>query len=219
MSIDPQIHEILLLQNLTLKYKVKVMGEVKVQIHNVGPTSHRLTFFSFHFNWPRHSLFSGFRDMGSTSLHPSAAWFETFLAHGQAHMGQMGKWLWCCTNYRSRQYHRTSNGANPSSGFCYLTSAKSGRPPPVGRRRQYPSSPEGWGVKSGRPMTMGDWISFCLQSWHKTWQRNSNRVTVFLWYCLQMIPLSLINALTCRGPSLRVSKYFLICAAGKLVTI
>ena len=35
--------------------------------------------------------FRGFRDMGSTKSGPSAASFDKFLAHGQAHMGQMGK--------------------------------------------------------------------------------------------------------------------------------
>ena len=40
---------------------------------------------------------SGFRDMGSAKSGPSAAWFDKFLAHGQAHMGQMGKWPWRCT--------------------------------------------------------------------------------------------------------------------------
>ena len=29
--------------------------------------------------------------MGSTKSGPSAAWFDKFLAHGQTHMGQMGK--------------------------------------------------------------------------------------------------------------------------------
>ena len=29
--------------------------------------------------------------MGSTKSGPSAAWFDMFLAHGQADMGQMGK--------------------------------------------------------------------------------------------------------------------------------
>ena len=32
---------------------------------------------------------SGFRDMGSAKSGPSAAWFDKFLAHGQAHMGQI----------------------------------------------------------------------------------------------------------------------------------
>ena len=30
--------------------------------------------------------------MGSAKSGPSAAWFDKFLAHGQAHMGQMGKY-------------------------------------------------------------------------------------------------------------------------------
>ena len=29
--------------------------------------------------------------MGSKKSGPSAAWFDKFLAYGQAHMGQMGK--------------------------------------------------------------------------------------------------------------------------------
>ena len=40
---------------------------------------------------------SGFRDLGSAKSGPSAAWFDKCLAHGQAHMGQMGKQLWHCT--------------------------------------------------------------------------------------------------------------------------
>ena len=31
------------------------------------------------------------------SLDPICAKFDKFLAHGQAHMGQMGKWTWQCT--------------------------------------------------------------------------------------------------------------------------
>ena len=36
----------------------------------------------------------GFRDMGSAKSGPSAAWLEKFLAHGQAHMRQMGKYIY-----------------------------------------------------------------------------------------------------------------------------
>ena len=115
------------------KSKVKVMGEGNVESHKVGVTSYRFTSLSFHVNRPFHSwdtLFSkfdleiprsrsmtlhnyrsrqfhrtsnginpssGFRDMGSAKSGPSAAWFDKFLAHGQAHMGQMGKQLWRCT--------------------------------------------------------------------------------------------------------------------------
>ena len=46
---------------------------------------------------------SGFRDMGSAKSGPSTAWFDKFLANGQAHMGQMGNTK--LHNYRSRQVH------------------------------------------------------------------------------------------------------------------
>ena len=34
--------------------------------------------------------------MGSATSGPSAVWFDKFLAHDQAHVGQMGKQLWRC---------------------------------------------------------------------------------------------------------------------------
>ena len=111
------------------KSGVKVMGEVTVQSHNVGLTSYRLTSLSFHVGPPIHEIqhfqnltlkiqeqgqmtmmlhnyrssqfhrtsnaihpSGGFRDMGSAKSGSSAAWFDKFLAHGQAQMGQMGKW-------------------------------------------------------------------------------------------------------------------------------
>ena len=49
---------------------------------------------------------SGFRDMGSARYGPSAAWFDKFLAHGLAHMGQITITV---HNYRSRQVHETLN--------------------------------------------------------------------------------------------------------------
>ena len=112
------------------KSKVKVMGEGHVESQKVGVTSYRLTSlfvpcqsalpfmrYSIFKIWPWKSKVkvkitwmlhnyrsrqfhrtsneinpsSGFRDMGSTKSGPSAAWFDKFLAHGQTHMGQMGK--------------------------------------------------------------------------------------------------------------------------------
>ena len=55
MSIRHRIPELRLFQNLTLKIKVKVMGEVTVQNHNVGLASCRLTSLSFHVNRASHS--------------------------------------------------------------------------------------------------------------------------------------------------------------------
>ena len=106
------------------KSKVKVTCEGNVESHKVGVTSYRLSFhvnrpfhswdtaFSnltlkiqgqmtmtlhnyrsrqFHRTWNGINPSSGFRDMGSAKCGQSAAWFDKFLAHGQAHMGQMGK--------------------------------------------------------------------------------------------------------------------------------
>ena len=117
------------------KSKVKVMGEGNVESHKMGVTSYWLTSLSFHVNRPFHSWdtafskfeleipgqgqmnmilhkyrsrkfhrtsnginrSSDFRDMGSAKSGPRAAWFDKFLANGQAHMWQMGKQLWRCT--------------------------------------------------------------------------------------------------------------------------
>ena len=42
------------------KVKVKVMGEVKVESHNMGPTFNWLTSLSFHVNWAFHSWVTTF---------------------------------------------------------------------------------------------------------------------------------------------------------------
>ena len=54
-SIGLSILEIQLFQHLTLKYKVKVKGEVKVQGQVRGPTSYWFTSLLFHVNQPSHS--------------------------------------------------------------------------------------------------------------------------------------------------------------------
>ena len=83
MSVGHPIPEFWLFQNLTLK--IKVMGEVTVQNHNVGLTSYRLTSLSFHVKRPSHSWDAAFvkLDLENPGLH----------------------------NYRSRQL----NGINPCS--------------------------------------------------------------------------------------------------------
>ena len=48
------------LKNWPWKSKVKVMGEVKVQSHNVSVTSYQLTSFWFHVNRPSHSWDTAF---------------------------------------------------------------------------------------------------------------------------------------------------------------
>ena len=49
-SIDLPIPKIWLLKIWPWKSKVKVLGEFKVQSHNLGPRSYRLTSFCFHVN-------------------------------------------------------------------------------------------------------------------------------------------------------------------------
>ena len=122
------------------------MGEVEIESHNVGLAYYRLTSLSFHVNRPSHSwntAFSKFdlENQGSRSwvrsqfkvtmwvLHPidshpfrsmsigppipEIQHFQnlTLKIKGQ---GQMTLML---HNYRSRQFDRTLNGINPSSGF------------------------------------------------------------------------------------------------------
>ena len=89
MSIDPPIPEIQYFQNLTLK--IKGQGQMTMMLHNYRSTQ-------FHRTSNGTDPSRGFRDMCSAKSGPSAAWFDKFLAHGQAHMGQMGKWPWRCTS-------------------------------------------------------------------------------------------------------------------------
>ena len=69
-------------QNLTLKSQVQC--QMTMLLHNYRSRQ-------FHRTSNGINPSSGFRDMGSAKSGPSAAWFDKFLANGQAHMGQMGK--------------------------------------------------------------------------------------------------------------------------------
>ena len=66
--------------------------------------------------------------MGSAKSGPSAASFDKFLTHRQAHMayGANAQITMTLHNYRSWQVHETLNGVNPSSSFIDMRSAKSG---------------------------------------------------------------------------------------------
>ena len=88
MSIGPPISKIQYFQNLTLK--IKGQGQMTMMLHNCRSGQ-------FHRTSNGTDPSRGFRDMGSTMSGPSAASFDKFLAHGQAHMGQMGN------NYDSAQ--------------------------------------------------------------------------------------------------------------------
>ena len=82
------------------------MGEGNVESDKVGGTSYRLTSLYFHVNWLFHS------------------WDTAFSKFDLEIQGQ-GQMTIMLHNYRSRQFHRTSNGINPSSGLRDMGSAKS----------------------------------------------------------------------------------------------
>ena len=69
-------------QNLTLK--IQGQGQMSIMLYNYRSRKFHRTSNSI--NPSR-----GFRGMGSAKCGPSAAWFDKFLAHGQAHMRQMGR--------------------------------------------------------------------------------------------------------------------------------
>ena len=89
------------------KSKVNVVIEVKVESHKVGVTSYRLTSLSFHVNRPFHPEIQNFLNL-------------TLRIQGECEMTNI------LHNYRSRQFHITSNGINPSSGVRDMASTKSG---------------------------------------------------------------------------------------------
>ena len=94
-------------ENWPWKSKSKAMGEVKVQCHNVRLTFYRLTSLWFILIGPPI---------------PAIQYFQNSTLKIQS-QGQMTMML---HSYRSRQFHRTSNGINPSNGFRNMGPAKFG---------------------------------------------------------------------------------------------
>ena len=97
---------------------------------------------------------SSFRDMRSAKSGPNLRQIWQVFGPWASPYGANGHMTMTVHTYRPRQFHRTSNGENPSSGYRDMGSASlaaarpAARPParPPGPWRQYPSSPEGWGV-------------------------------------------------------------------------
>ena len=82
MSIALSIPEIQHFQNLTLK--IQGQGQMTMMLHNYRSRQ-------FHRTSNDINPSSAFRDMGPAKSGPSATWLDKCLAHGQAHMVQMGK--------------------------------------------------------------------------------------------------------------------------------
>ena len=90
---------------------------------------------------------SSFRAMRSAKFGPNL--WQIWQVFGPWASPYGANWQMTMTvhNYRPRQFHRTSNEENPSSGYRDMGSASLAAARPPGPWRQYPSSPEGWGVK------------------------------------------------------------------------
>ena len=95
---------------------------------------------------------SSFRDMRSAKSGPNLWQIWQVFGPRASPYGANGQITMTVHNYRPRQFHRTSNGENPSSGYRDMGSASLAAARPAARPpepwRQYPSSPKGWGVKS-----------------------------------------------------------------------
>ena len=92
------------------------------------------------------------------NLDPICGKFDKFLAHGQAHIGQMGKWPWQCTTRgldNSTKLRIEKIRQSVTEIWVPQVWQPPARPPADPDRddntppalRADPSSPEGWGVK------------------------------------------------------------------------
>ena len=91
---------------------------------------------------------NGFRDMRSAKSRPNLCQIWQVFGPWASPYGANGQMTMTVHNYRPRQFHRPSNGENPSRGYRDMGSASLAAAHPPGPWRQYPSSPEGWGVKT-----------------------------------------------------------------------
>ena len=83
------------------------------------------------------------------SLDPICGKFDKFLAHGQAHMGRMGKWPWQCTttglDNSTELWMEDIRQAVTEIWVPQLWQPLAQPPEPWWH---YTSSPKGWGVKT-----------------------------------------------------------------------
>ena len=112
---------------------------------------------------------SSFRDMRSAKSGPNLWQIWQIFGPWASPYGANGHMTITVHTYRPRQFHRTSNGENPSSGYRDMGSASlaAARPParPPGPWRQYPSSTEGWGVKMTQIITFSDNMTLIFDPW------------------------------------------------------
>ena len=141
------------------------------------------------------------------SLDPICAKFDKFLAHGQAHIGQMGKWPWQCTTRgldNSTKLWMEKIRQAVTEIWVPQVWQPPARPParPPGLWRQYPSSPEGWGVKNEMQWkefvivwtaNSQEWASGLIRKGIKEIQTNTNFISG--------IPLKALNVWHLKAPT------------------
>ena len=119
-------------------------GQITMTVHNYRSRQ-------VHETLNRVNPSSSFRDVSSAKSGPNLWQIWQVFGPWASPYGANGHMTIAVHTYRPRQFHRTSNGENPLSGCRDMGSASlaAARPParPPGPWRQYPSSPEGWGVK------------------------------------------------------------------------
>ena len=112
---------------------------------------------------------SSFRDMHSAKSGPNLWQIWQVFGPWASPYGANGHMTLTVHTYKPRQFHRTSNGENPSNGYRDMGSASLAAARPAGPWRQYPSSPEGWGVKSYWEKRRGDSLmlaTICDDTWN-----------------------------------------------------
>ena len=144
-----------------LGYSNGANGQITMTVHNYRSRQVHETLSCLY--WVNPS--SGFRDMRSAKSGPNLWQIWQVFGPWASPYGVNGCMSMTVHNYRSRQFHRTSNGENPSSGYRDMGSASlaaarptAGLPVPPSARPprpwwQYPFSPEGWGVKRQKTQT------------------------------------------------------------------
>ena len=124
MSIGPSIPEIQHVQNLTLK--IQGQGQMTMMLHN---------YRSRQVQEPLKGVnpSSSFRDMRSAKSGPNL--WQIWQAFGPwaSPYGANGHMTMTVHTYRPRQFHRTSNGENPSSGYRDKGSARLAAARPAAR--------------------------------------------------------------------------------------
>ena len=116
------------------------MGQITVTLHNYRSRQVHQTLDGVNPS-------SSFRDMRSAKSGPNLWQIWQVFGPLASPYGANGHITMTVHTYRPRQFHRTSNGENPSSGYRDMGAAslaaarQTARPP--GPWRQYPSSPEG----------------------------------------------------------------------------